>query len=118
MNKNASYYEWEIVGFGNPIWSYNDTVSHWHDFNSQDRWLIGLKTEGTGGCKHTVYQQILIRSTTNTTVGVEELENGLVKVKELIKIVDITGRETEDRPNTLLIYIYSDGTAEKVFRVE
>ena len=35
MNKNASYYEWEIVGFGNPIWSYNDTVSHWHDFNRQ-----------------------------------------------------------------------------------
>ncbi len=38
--------------------------------------------------------------------------------KELIKIVDLMGRETEDKPNTLLIYIYSDGTTEKVFRVE
>jgi hypothetical protein len=36
----------------------------------------------------------------------------------LIKIVDYLGRETELKPNTPLIYIYSDGTAEKVFRVE
>ena len=36
----------------------------------------------------------------------------------LIKIVDCFGRETEDKPNTLLIYVYSDGTTEKIFRVE
>jgi len=34
MNKNASYYEWEIIGFGNPIWSYDDTVSYWYNFNN------------------------------------------------------------------------------------
>ena len=28
------------------------------------------------------------------------------------------GRETEDKPNTMLIYIYSDGTTEKVYRIE
>lgn len=38
--------------------------------------------------------------------------------KHLIKIVDLMGRETEDKPNSLLIYIYSDGTTEKVFRVD
>ena len=38
--------------------------------------------------------------------------------KELVMILDYLGRETEDKPNTLLIYIYSDGTKEKVFRVE
>lgn len=38
--------------------------------------------------------------------------------KSLVQIVDIMGRETEDKPNTLLIYVYSDGTTEKVFRVE
>lgn len=38
--------------------------------------------------------------------------------KQLIKIVDVTGRNTEDKPNSLLIYIYSDGTAVRVFRVE
>jgi hypothetical protein len=49
------------------------------------------------------------------TWGLEELYSGEI---ELLKIVDLMGRETEDKPNTLLIYIYSDGTAEKVFRVE
>lgn len=38
--------------------------------------------------------------------------------KTLIKIVDFIGRETEDKPNTLLIYVYSDGTTEKIYRVE
>lgn len=34
----------------------------------------------------------------------------------LVKIVDILGIETKEKPNTLLIYVYSDGTTEKVFR--
>jgi hypothetical protein len=38
--------------------------------------------------------------------------------KQLIRIVDTMGRETKDRTNTLLIYVYSDGTTEKVFRAE
>lgn len=45
-------------------------------------------------------------------------ENEWSTSKELLKITDLMGRETEDKPNTLLIYIYSDGTAEKVFRTE
>lgn len=32
------------------------------------------------------------------------------------KIIDTMGRETEDKPNTLLIYVYSDGTTKKVYR--
>ena len=38
--------------------------------------------------------------------------------KKLIRIVDIMGRDTEDKPNTVLIYIYNDGNTEKVFRVD
>lgn len=38
--------------------------------------------------------------------------------KKLVQVIDLIGRETEDKPNTLLIYIYDDGTTEKVFRVE
>lgn len=38
--------------------------------------------------------------------------------KLLLRIVDLIGRETEDKPNTTLIYIYSDGTTEKVYRME
>jgi hypothetical protein len=51
----------------------------------------------------------------NNNVGLSELPKS---EKHLIKIVDSMGRETENKPNSLLIYIYSDGTTEKVFRAE
>ena len=38
--------------------------------------------------------------------------------KQLIKIVDVLGRETPFKPNTQLIYVYDDGSIEKVFSVE
>jgi hypothetical protein len=40
------------------------------------------------------------------------------ETKVLLKIVDFLGRETPFSPNTPLIYIYSDGTTEKVYIVE
>ncbi len=48
-------------------------------------------------------------------VGMNELD---LNSKKLVRVIDLMGRETEDKPNTVLIYIYSDGTTEKVFRVE
>ena len=48
-------------------------------------------------------------------VGVEELSN---TPKELLKITDLIGREVTFKPNTPLIYIYSDGTTERVFKME
>ena len=47
--------------------------------------------------------------------GIEELSN---TPKELIKITDLIGREVTFKPNTPLIYIYSDGSTEKVYNVE
>ncbi len=44
--------------------------------------------------------------------GVEELSP---MERELIKIVDLMGRETKAKPNTPLIYIYSDGSTEKMY---
>lgn len=38
--------------------------------------------------------------------------------KTLVKIIDAMGRETVDQPNMLLIFMYSDGSSEKVYRVE
>jgi uncharacterized protein (TIGR02145 family) len=38
--------------------------------------------------------------------------------KNLIKIVDILGKETEFKTNTILIYIFSDGSTEKIYSVE
>ncbi len=49
------------------------------------------------------------------SVGIEELTS---ENKQIIKITDLMGRKSEDNPNTTLIYIYSDGTTEKVYRME
>ena len=49
------------------------------------------------------------------SVGIQE--NISIK-KELIKIVDILGRETEEKRNTTLFFIYSDGTVEKKIIIE
>ncbi len=37
---------------------------------------------------------------------------------QLVKIVDALGRETVFKPNTPLIYLYSDGTTKKVYTIE
>ena len=50
----------------------------------------------------------------SSVVGIEELSN---TPKQLVKIVDVIGRETTFKPNTPLIYIYSDGKTEKVFKM-
>jgi hypothetical protein len=47
--------------------------------------------------------------------GIEEL---LQNEKKLVMIVDFMGRETEFKPNTPLIFIYSDGTRERVMKLE
>lgn len=48
-------------------------------------------------------------------LGIEEL---LQKDKELVKITDLMGREIEYQPNTPMIFIYSDGTTERVMKLE
>ena len=47
-------------------------------------------------------------------VGIEELNEN----KELIKIIDATGREVKSRPKMLLFYNFTDGTVKKVFLLE
>lgn len=49
--------------------------------------------------------------------GIDELTS-IGKDKEIVKIIDLLGRETEFTPNTPLIYIYSDGTIERLMKLE
>jgi len=44
--------------------------------------------------------------------------NELTTTKTLIQILDLMGRETVFKPNTPLIYVYDDGSTEKVFSVK
>jgi len=47
-------------------------------------------------------------------LAIEELERS---PKELVKVIDLLGRETQPVFNTPLIYLYSDGSAERVFKI-
>ena len=40
------------------------------------------------------------------------------KKRQLIQLLDMMGRETTFKPNTPLIYIYDDGSTEKLFTIE
>jgi len=50
----------------------------------------------------------------SSTAGINELTSS----KNLNQILDLMGRETSFKPNTPLIYVYDDGSIEKVFSVE
>ena len=39
-------------------------------------------------------------------------------LRELIKVVDLLGKETKARRNKILFYIYDDGTVEKKIYIE
>jgi polyhydroxybutyrate depolymerase len=51
-----------------------------------------------------------------TSVGINEFY--ATPNRKLIKITDLIGRETTFKRNTPLIYIYDDGSAERVFKME
>ena len=57
---------------------------------------------------HILHDQWLQSAELTATAGAD---------KELVKIMDHLGRETEFKANTPLIYVYSDGTTEKKFTV-
>lgn len=69
-------------------------------------------TDGGGTCAYAAL--VIDNMSISKVTGIGELNAG---EKTLIRIVDLMGRESEDKTNTLLIYIYSDGTSEKVFKV-
>lgn len=47
--------------------------------------------------------------------GIVELSQG---EKELVKVIDLMGRETTPQKNRILIYVFSDGTIERIFAFE
>lgn len=49
------------------------------------------------------------------TASMSELSKGK---KELIKVVDLLGREVQPEPNKVLIYVYSDGTIERKIQIK
>lgn len=65
---------------------------------------------------HDIYQvSQILQDEWIPQLGINEAS---AKEKELVKIVDQLGRETEFKPNMPLIYVYSDGSTKKVFTIE
>jgi len=84
----------------------NDTLSYYQS-NYSSGWIALEVT--AAGCVDTSDCYFVC------TWDVEELQQ---EQKELIMIFDNLGRKSEDKPNELIFYVYSDGTTKKVFRVE
>jgi len=47
--------------------------------------------------------------------GMDELGTG---AKKLVKITDLNGKAMSRRKNTLMLFIYEDGTVERVLEME
>jgi len=45
-------------------------------------------------------------------------DNITTEYKNILKVVDVLGKETKEKRNTPLLYIYDDGTIEKKIIVE
>jgi hypothetical protein len=73
------------------------------------------------GLNDTINQSILLDNFVLTETE-EPLTTGVNEVaqheKQLLKIVDVLGRESKPNSNTPLFYIYSDGTVEKKLIIE
>jgi uncharacterized protein (TIGR02145 family) len=87
------------------------------EFNSGGAWLYSLNYLYTQAVKNNPAKVFgySIRCINNITLGTIELKPD---EKVLIKIIDLMGRQTEFKPNTPLIYLYNDGSVEKVFVVQ
>lgn len=82
-----------------------------HNYVNNGSYLACLTVTTIDNCISTYCDTITI----NCILGLKE---GEPTKRELVKVVDLMGRQTKDQSNTPLIYIYSDGTMEKVFKVE
>jgi len=48
--------------------------------------------------------------------GIESLH--LNSNKKLLKITDLNGKETPYRKNTVLLFVYEDGTIERIYELD
>lgn len=83
-------------------------------FEDQIYWEVGVYPSGTPWGR---WEFI------NENVGVDQnvvlaVDDFTYQKKELVKIIDILGRETSFKNNYILFYIYSDGTTEKKYYSE
>lgn len=96
-------------------WHLDDPVDDW-ERNRNDIIYYTYQNNRNPFIDHPEYVTLIW----GLTLDVDQIQFDTISAqnKELIKIIDIEGRETEFKPNTVLFYLYSDGTVKKVFEVE
>jgi uncharacterized Ntn-hydrolase superfamily protein len=86
------------------------------DAMNSPSFIASVRTPNNSGIEPIDSLQSIFSQMHNCSVAnIEELIN---KDKELVKIIDYMGRETNFKPNTVLIFIYNDGTLEKKIVIE
>ena len=126
LGEGNSIYIGEINTTGNLIWSKNidgnpGSQMAWTDINSGEYFITTLSNDiidmdpDSGIVNSLDYgNNINLIKFSDETATTSELSTS----KNLIQILDVMGRETSFKPNTPLIYVYDDGSIEKVFSVE
>jgi hypothetical protein len=100
INVTAHLWNDSAIHNGYPVNCLIEDQLHWEVFNSVlnlARWEFIHNNFG-------IDQNIIL--------GIDDI---VLDNKQLIKIVDILDKTTEFKPNTLLFYIYKDGTVEKKY---
>ncbi len=77
MNRFATSYQWEVIGFGNPIYSSTNVISQFYPYQPGEQafpWLVVLRTNDTiNDCGETFTRHVLIRDPYfNISTGIEE----------------------------------------------
>lgn len=95
------------------VWHEEDPVDDW-ERTRNDIIYYDYQQNRNPFIDNPEYAQLIWGDPTTSSINHESLD----QQKELLKIIDITGREVSFKPNTLLIYIYSDGSREKKLTLE
>ena len=109
VNPSAgSTYNWTLVG--GTIESGQGTNSIDVKWNNSGGFTLSVLETDVNGCvgeELTILVNVIINS-------VEDINNN----RELIKITDVLGRESKEKNNVTLFYIFDDGTVEKKIIIE
>ena len=98
---------------GDSIWTQYSVI--FNTQNAEEYLTIRIDTGNVNNKDVFIDNFVLVETTDSLTMGVNEL---IANNKQLLKIVDILGKESKPNKNGLLFYIYSDGTVEKKLIIE
>jgi hypothetical protein len=91
----------------------NQTALDSYTLNGQTYTQSGTYTQtvpAANGCDSTI--------TLNLTLNFTEIHDLVHSTKILVKITDLNGKTIPRRKNTVMLFIYEDGTVERVVEME